>query len=304
MRVDPVSLKLFLYVVEQGTIAAGASRLNIVNSAASKRLQELEVALDAQLLRRTNRGIEPTAAGVALIGLAQEIINDLDSIKVKMRDYARGRRGQVRLLASQAAICQILPLHLATFSMEQPDVQVSFEERDNSSVFKALRENSFDVGVSIASSGNPDLQQIPYHRYRLAVVGPKDHKLSTSGSLTFTELLEYPQIGLQVGGPISNFYMRMAAVYGKNINYRINVESYHSLLLMVHAGLGVGIVPTTLLNFFSSNLNIQVIDLDEEWAERHLSIYHRKNEKLEAATQLLVDHLRSASNVYQKTDFT
>src|SRR5690606_35411666 len=118
---------------------------------------------------------------------------------------------------------------------------------------------SFDIGISVGTGIVPDLQEIPYHRYRLAAVVSKSHELSGSRSIRFRELLDYAQLGLRVGGPASDFYMRMAAAYGKTINYLINVESYHSLLLMVHAGLGVGIVPSTLLEYFSSSLNIQII---------------------------------------------
>jgi DNA-binding transcriptional LysR family regulator len=298
MRIDPVSLRLFVYVAQEGTIAAGANKLSIVNSAASKRLHELELALDAQLLRRTNRGVEPTAAGLTLMGLAQEVLADLDSIKLRMRDYAKGLKGQVRILASQSAISQALPIHLASFAMEHPGVRVSFEERENPAILKALRENSYDVGVSIASAAAPDLREIPYYRYRLAAVVPRSHKLTKAGSVKFSDFLDYPQIGLQSDGAASAFFQRMAAAHGRTINYRINVESYQSLLLMVHAGLGVGIVPSTVLDFFSSNLAIEAIELEDDWAaERILSIYHRANEKLSATSKLLVEHLWSSSNI-------
>ena len=58
MRLDPTSLKLFISVVEEGTIAAAADREHIAASAVSKRIGELEASLCTELLSRTNKGVE------------------------------------------------------------------------------------------------------------------------------------------------------------------------------------------------------------------------------------------------------
>ena len=67
MKLDPTSLKLFVSVIEQGTMAAAAERNHIAAAAVSKRISELESVLQTRLLMRSNKGIEPTAAGIALL---------------------------------------------------------------------------------------------------------------------------------------------------------------------------------------------------------------------------------------------
>ena len=62
MRPDPTTLAPFVAAVEEGTIAAAA---------VSTRLSELEDQLGTRLLRPSNKAIEATAAGVALLGLAR-----------------------------------------------------------------------------------------------------------------------------------------------------------------------------------------------------------------------------------------
>jgi DNA-binding transcriptional LysR family regulator len=71
MKLDPLSLRLFVSVVEEGTIAAAAAREHIAAAAVSKRLSELEDQLNTQLLTRSNKGIVVTAAGVALLDMAR-----------------------------------------------------------------------------------------------------------------------------------------------------------------------------------------------------------------------------------------
>jgi DNA-binding transcriptional LysR family regulator len=87
MRPDPLSLRLFVAVIEHGTIAAAAARHHIAAAAVSKRISELEAQLNTQLLMRSNKGITPTAAGVALINMARPVLADLDNIVAQMHDF-------------------------------------------------------------------------------------------------------------------------------------------------------------------------------------------------------------------------
>ena len=97
MKLDPVSLRLFVAVMEENTIAAAAAREHLAASAVSRRLADLEAALQVELFTRSNRGTEPTAAAFALLNLARGVLNDLDGIASQMREYGTGVRGHVRV---------------------------------------------------------------------------------------------------------------------------------------------------------------------------------------------------------------
>ena len=106
MKLDPVSLRLFVAVMEENTIAAAAAREHLAASAVSRRLADLEDALQVALFTRSNKGTEPTAAAFALLNLARGVLNDLDGIATQMRDYGTGVRGHVRVVANISAITQ------------------------------------------------------------------------------------------------------------------------------------------------------------------------------------------------------
>ena len=161
-RLDPTSLKLFVRVVEEGTIAAAADREHIAAAAVSKRLTEIEALLGTQLLLRTNKGIDPTAAGVALLGLARRALHELDQIPLHMQGYASGVRGLVRVCASMSAITQFLPADIQTFLARYPDVQVQLEERNSSQVTRSVAENASDVGVFTSAPSDPQLETFSY----------------------------------------------------------------------------------------------------------------------------------------------
>ena len=179
MRIDPVSLKLFVSVVEEGTIAAAAEREHIAAPAVSKRISELESILCCQLLIRTKSGVEPTAAGNALLNLARRLVHDLEDIYVQMQDYASGVRGHVRVLTNISALTQFLPTELASFRAAHPAVQIGLEERNSSVIAKAVAENAADVGVFTMFPHGQDIEVFPYHRDCLTLVCSPTHPLAT-----------------------------------------------------------------------------------------------------------------------------
>ena len=72
------AMKLFVRVVEAGTMSGAARSLGISTTAASKRLQDLESVLKVRLLNRTTRHVTLTEAGRQLFGRLSSLLDELD----------------------------------------------------------------------------------------------------------------------------------------------------------------------------------------------------------------------------------
>lgn len=291
-KLDPISLRLFIHIVEKGSIAAAAALEHIAASAVSRRISDLEEALKTQLLARTNKGVEATAAGVALANRARGVLHEIDEIYVQMREYASGVRGHVRIMANISAIIQFLPFEIRTFLSEHPQVQVHLQEDISTSIVKAVVENAADIGIYTVIPHGQELETFPYHIDELVVIVPENHELSGHRSLTFKETLEFDYVGLHTGSAINFQLIRMASELEKTIRMAVQVTSFDALCVMVEAGLGIGILPRAVAKRFSKGVGIKVISLDEPWAKRQLKIGVRAYAALPVAAQLLVDHLK------------
>ncbi len=75
MRFDLTDLRLFLAVVEAGSITHGAADVGLSLPAASERLRDMEATGDVSLLKRGRRGIAPTEAGEMLAHHARTILH-------------------------------------------------------------------------------------------------------------------------------------------------------------------------------------------------------------------------------------
>lgn len=294
MKLDPVSLRLFVAVMEEGTIAEAAAREHIAASAVSKRLSELEQTLATELFVRSNKGTEPTAAAFTLLNLARGVLNDLDGIYVQMREYASGVRGHVRVYANISAITQFLPGELKSFMAQYPQVQVHLQERISSVIAKAVADNAADLGILNDGSYGEALTLLPYHDDELVVVAPQGHPLARRKSVRMAQLLDYDVVGAHPGSVMNHLLTKAAAELGRPLRLRIQVSSYDALCLMVAAGLGVGVLPRQSAQLFVPALPIQCLALAEPWAQRKLVVAVRDVAALSPAARLLVQHISVA----------
>jgi DNA-binding transcriptional LysR family regulator len=289
MRPDPLSLRLFVAVIEHGTIAATAARHHIAAAAVSKRISELEAQLNTQLLMRSNKGITPTAAGVALINMARPVLADLDNIVAQMHDFSRGTRGSVRVLANISVMTQFMPQALKSFLEKYPLVQVSLEEKVSTAIIRGIEDNTADIGIFTQVPHGDNIEVYPFRNDDLVLIVPHGHPLSGRTAVTFADTIDYEYVGLHVGSSLNFQLVRAASDLGRSLKLRIQVSGYDAQCLMVEAGLGIGILPRDSLHTYSA-LKLQSIALDEPWAHRQLQIAVRSYEALPVAAKLLFDH--------------
>ena len=292
MPIDPLSLKFFVAIAEEGSIAAAAEREHIAPSAISKRIKELEESFRTPLLRRTNRGVIPTDAGLALLRLSRGLLHDLNNLRLQINEYSRGVRGHVRLSANISSINQFLPSELKSFTGLHPDVQIHLEENTSEQTIKAVITNAADVGIITMGPYRPELEFFPYHTDQLIVITSPDHPLANRERVTYAETLEYDYVGLSVGSTLHSRMLRAANELDRTPRLRIQVKGFDALCLMVEAGLGIGIVPKGAAKPYFKGLRLCSLLLDEPWARRELKLCLRSFDALPVAAQLLVRHLR------------
>lgn len=289
LRLNPLSLELFVEIIEAGSIAAVAERSRVAPSGISKRISDLEGVLGTSLIRRTNRGIEGSDAGMVLAGLARNLLNDLDEIYFRMRDYSAGIQGQVRLVANRSSIIGFLPRELKSFTQQHPRVQVRLDERMSAVVVRSLLQNEADVGLFWLPKYPAGLELMPYQNDELAVITPKDHPLAAQKAIKFAEALDIDLIGLH-DDAVAQLH-EAAAAARKSLRVRMQVSSFDAMCAMVGAGLGIAVLPRSSIASESIGTRLTVLKLDEPWAKRDMQIGTRAYDALSPAGKLLFDHL-------------
>jgi len=290
MRLDPVSLQLFVSVVETGTIAGAGEREHMAASAVSKRISELEALLDTQLLARTNKGVVPTAAGIGLLNLSRGALHRLDDIVVQMREYASGTRGLVRVFANISAITQFLPGDLASFMAQFPDVRIELEESRSNRIAQAVREGKADIGIVVEGTDLQGLQSFDYRSDRLVAVVPRGHALRQRKA-DFAELIKHDFVGLDSNAAMMRLLADAAAALGEPLRLRVQVSSFEAVCKLVQAGMGIGVLPEGAAKDFTKVIGLRLIRIADSWAQRRMLIAVRDISGLPLVGRKLVEQL-------------
>ncbi len=291
MKLDPVSLRLFVAVMEEGTIAAAATREHLAPAAVSKRISELEGTLDTVLFQRSNKGTQATPAAHALLGLARGVLNSLDDIAEQMAGFASGLRGHVRVFANISAITQFLPDDLRSFMAVAPLVQVHLQERISTAIARAVADSTADIGILNAGHYGEELTVLPYREDELVLIVPPGHPLARRRRVRYREALAHDFVGAHPGSAINNLLHRAAGELGVPLRLRIQVSGYDAMSLMVAAGMGVGVLPRQSARLYLTSLGLRAVALDEPWVRRQLVVCVRSLNALSPAGRMLVTHL-------------
>lgn len=291
MRFDIQTLRAFLAIADEGSIAAAATRENTVPSGISKRVAEMEAMCGTPLLHRHRRGVSLTAAGAELVAHARRVVQELEHLDSTLSEYASGVRGQVRLLSNTSGIVQFLPNDLAQFLRKHPTVKIDLEERVSEQTQKMLTDGLADIGILIATRPLDGFTCRPYHADRLLVVMQRGHPLARRKQIRFADTLEYDHVGLPRDTSLCQTLLDAAHKLGQPLRLRIQATSFEGLALMAANGLGLGVLPEGSVAPFLETKRVVARPLAEPWAKRQLLVVTRDGHPLTRVAKLLVEHL-------------
>jgi DNA-binding transcriptional LysR family regulator len=295
MRFDLTDLRLFLLVVEAGSITHGAARANLALPSASERLRGMEELCGLRLLERGRRGIAPTAAGEALAHHARIILRQIDHMQGELGVYAKGLKGNIRLLANTAAITEFLPEALAPYLSTRPHIDIDLNERLSSEIVKAVAGGLAEIGIISDAVDAGNLQLLPFAIDPLVLVVPADHPLASAKALAFAEIVKQEFVGLTIGSPLQEHIDEHAARAGHPLKFRVRMRTFEGICRLAANGVGIGIVPETAAKRWRRSMPIRSIRLVDDWATRRLLLCMRAIEELSPFARDLVEHLKTVA---------
>ena len=149
-----LAINAFVRVVEAGSFARAAERMDVSVSAVSRQVAELENHLDARLLNRTTRRLSLTESGRAFHERAVQLLADLEEAEQSANAGTLAPRGTLRLTSSNTFGARHLAPAIAEFVSRYPAMRFDIELSDRAT---DLVEEGFDVAVRIGSIGSQNL---------------------------------------------------------------------------------------------------------------------------------------------------
>ncbi len=149
-----LALTAFAKVVETGSFARAAQRLNTSVSSVSRHVSDLEAHLNARLLNRTTRRLSLTESGRAFHERCVQLLADLEEAEESAGAATIRPRGTLRLTSSITFGARHLAPAIAAFITRYPEMRFDIELSDRA---VDLVDEGFDVAVRIGPIGSQNL---------------------------------------------------------------------------------------------------------------------------------------------------
>jgi DNA-binding transcriptional LysR family regulator len=183
-------LRLFLVVLEEGSLRRAADRLRISQSAVTRQMQAFELDLGVSVLERTSTGVRPTKGGQFLAERAKALLSDLDSTVAEVRRLNRGESERLRIGYLASAVQEYLGPALAVLRRTYPKLNVEMVAQTPGEMIIALRQDKIDLALTLLGI---DVLSRDFYARKLATVRsvvalPVSHRFATEGQVSLSQL--------------------------------------------------------------------------------------------------------------------
>jgi DNA-binding transcriptional LysR family regulator len=141
------NIRVFVRVVELGSLSAAGRHLRLSPAVVSHRLQQLEQHLGTRLLNRTTRQVQATEHGLAYYAACQEVLAALDHAESVIADAGGTPQGSLRITAPLGFGRRVLAPLLPLFQAQHPQVAVRLRLSDH---LIDLLQEAVDAAIRLA----------------------------------------------------------------------------------------------------------------------------------------------------------
>ena len=294
MRYNLITLDLFLCASKNKSLVKAAKEKNIVVSAVSKRILDLEKSVGVNLFYRKKTGVELTPAGLEMQKHCTKIFNSINIMDESIKEYSLVSSGIVRVTANLSSITQFLPEDLATFSKKFPKIKINLKEKTSSEIISSVKESLSDIGIFSEHVENTErLRIVDYKNDTLVLVVPEYHPLVSKLTVKIKDFIEFEMVGLEKGSSLQAMIDKQVQKQNLKIKKKLETVSFEGIRGMVEAGLGISVLPTGAIKPYLKSSKLKIIKIDEEWAKRSIKIAIKNDDSIGKAGALLLNHLIS-----------
>jgi len=283
-------LEAFLALFETGSFARSAERLNISQSALSRRVQKLEAALGVALFERTTRTVSATLHGRAFLAHAARLVEEAEAAALTVGGPGAGGRSErsavVTVAAVPTATQRLLPTAIKRYREAGFDARVRISDVTADGVVDAITAGEADFGVGFLSAGEPGLDFRPLVDDDFVLVARRSDPLAAYGAVRWADIDPSRFIAIWRGS--GNRLLIEAALARARIalDWSFEVQHLSTALGLVEAGLGVTALPRSAVPL-AARERLALRPLIEPAVARAIGLVRRKRMRLSAAAEAL-----------------
>ncbi|MDB5875545.1 MAG: transcriptional regulator, LysR family [Ramlibacter sp.] len=288
----PEALALLQAVAQAGSFAAAARELNLVPSAVTYRIRQIEDALDVLLFDRSSRQARLTDAGTELLREGGRLLLEIDAVANRVKRVATGWESQLTI-AVDTVISHSTMMELAqAFFTLAPTTRLRLREESLSGTLEALTSGQADLAIGLALEPSPatGIQSGTLGEMAFVYVMAPHHPLAKVKGALKDELLQKHRAIAVADSAQRGATMTVGLLAGQDV---LTVGTMRAKLDAQLRGLGGGFVPEPMARPYVESGRLAVKEVQRHTRPTRLTYAWRTSESPGRALQWWLGQLES-----------
>jgi len=278
-----------------GSLTAAAEGLHLTQSALSHAIKKLEQQAGTALWLRDGRQLRLTRAGEYLLDVAQRLLPQFAHADERLRQYAAGMRGTLRIGMECHPCYRWLLKVVAPYLTCWPDVDVDVKQKFQFGGIGALLDHEIDLLVTPDPVYKPGLHFEAVFDYELVLVASRTHVLAGAAYVKPDDLSHETLIAYPVAIDRLDIYTQFLSPSGIVPARHKTIETTDIMLQMVASGRGVAALPRWLAREYAQNMDITAVRLGEAGILKQIYLGARERDVRVDYLQSFVELAREAT---------
>ncbi|MBO4968455.1 MAG: LysR family transcriptional regulator [Pseudomonas sp.] len=285
-------LRSFVTLAEELHFGRAAQRLSIVQPALSMQIKMLEEELGVRLFERNRHSVALTEVGSLFLPEARATLYQSAHAADVARACGRGEIGRVRFGFVSSVLPQLLPRLIRSLHARFPRIELELKDMPGPDQAVALKNGQLDFGLMRLPATIPGIQTREVLQESFIVALPGDHPLVACTSLHPTDLSQLP-VFILARRYAPGFYdevMQALTHRGAHLQNATELGEFTTMLALVSAGLGVGLLPANAGRALPANVISRPLELQDYRATTGLA-WTELNSAVKSTVFSLLDEL-------------
>ncbi|GIM45840.1 HTH-type transcriptional regulator YtlI [Collibacillus ludicampi] len=256
---DLKTLKTFQMIVNFGSFIRAAEEMNYAQSTVTMQIQKLESDLGVQLIERGKK-IRLTEAGRLFYEQSLQIVKNMEQLLTNLSNIRLGEAGNIRLGVTEPTASYRLPDILKRFLSHYPKIRISVDIANTPTLSERLLKGDLDMALCSAPDLGSDLYFEPLFKEEFVVLMPENHPLAQKEVIAPDDIRGHRLLITSATCPYRR-KLEMVLQESGNISLdTMEIGSMTALKYYVESGLGIALVPNTVLKTVPIGTTVRTIN--------------------------------------------
>jgi len=236
MEINSDDLKIFVAVIDSGSLSAASVHLGQTTSGVSRALSRLEDKLATSLLTRTTRRMELTEEGQLFLQQARAILAAMEQAEETIRIRRQKPAGRLCIDAASPFMLHCVVPHVAEFRALYPEIRLELSSNDQ---IADLIEHRTDIAIRIGALTDSTLHARPLSSSPLYIVASPAYLAEHGAPAAPEDLSAHSLIGFAQYEQGNSWPLRHAGGEDLQITPTLSASSGETIRQLAIAGQGI-----------------------------------------------------------------